>query len=339
METKAGSAIETRTGNLVDLNKEILYKLAHTDRKFTKNQIREIEIEKVIEKVEVVRLTLREASHVVLGLARLVSKKMRILLEDCNAVLQLLTRDAPVKRHRVPSSRNITLAVEDGLAFIRDEQLALPEEEAIAELECSILNDMTGNPLFEVDFGDAPSIEQVRDSTLLSTTGFVPEGLAAEPKRRRIVQDSAIEIPEGTFRANIRSTAGITGQEDTGRLELEPLIRIDPRVNEMFRSEAVEEQRREMQFQEQPEFEMEFPEVPVQEIDREEEQSEKIHVEGPLLDISRLPSSFSFGFVVQELSVQDRAAGFVELLVMAGKGILRVSQSSEFTSIECMVVN
>lgn len=323
---------------------ELLHKLVYADKKVTKQQIKGIDICNIIQEAITTSTTLKQASIILLALAKVLNKKFKALEEDCKGLFQFL---GSKKIYRIPSARNITLNVEDAGIFLNDAMVDI--EETILDLvEESFLVDRFENAGFEVDFGGDPlSIEQARNSTLLSGEIHpIPED-GSIIKRRRLIQDRAIEIEESIFRRNLRSVVEILQREKISQKSIyEPRIHIDPKVERIFeriplRGDVIEDER-----QASVGFDEQVPDFSFNPVDglinngpgnnSVEEGKEDPQTDG--FDLLAQPDSFIFGFIVQNYSVFNKASAFVSLLAQATQGAVTVFQERPFCDIECRVV-
>lgn len=322
-----------RNGNEIDL--ELLHKIVYAEKRVTKTQLKNVDIEKTIRNADIERLTLKQATIIFLALAKVIEKRFKTLAEECNQIYQLLVADRMRKVHRLPSKKNITLDVENGRIVIKDDMIEMAEEEVITALETSIIESSIGQHLFDIDF-EAPSIEQARESTMISMGYPLPDSsLGLAVKRRRVVEDARIEIAESIFRANIRNVADILMREGLGVEEiLESRIEIDRRIEQVFeraqaeRAAMQEERRATVEF-EVAEPEVTFGEEPGVEITESQEKT---------LDLTVLPSVFVFDFIVQNYTAVEKSTAFASLLLQANQGKIRVEQKEPFSNIECTIL-
>lgn len=310
---------------------ELMHKVVYAEKKLHKQQLRDVDVAAIVEESQQGSLTLKRLSVVVLGLAKVLNKRFRALLEDCMSLLSLLSaRKAP----RIPPSRNITLQIEDGM-FIEDEMVDLPDVEFPGDAFESMAMDA-----LDVGFEEIPSIEQARDSTLVAST-VQADSLLGGIKRRRMIVDRMTEIAEGVFRGNLRSVADILMRQahETG---VEPKIHVDAKIAKVFESgeevrSHIEEHRM------SAEFEMGMPDFTFNPVEMESHKAEadETAVEPAMasaFDISMLPTVFSFNEVVKGLSVYERAASFMCLLTELTRGTAVAGQNEPFGSIECRLV-
>lgn len=320
---------------------ELLHKIVYAEKKVPKQQIKNINISVVIESCKMEAITLRQASIIVLSLAKILNRRFKMLAEDSGNFLHLL---AVKKAHRIPSTRNITLNIETTGIFINDEMVDFEREDILEAIETSMAADGFGSIGFDMDFGEGPSIEQARESTLVS--GPLPAidetGIAVTVKKRRMVEDRAIEISETIFKGNLRNVSDILKQEQAVPESIfESKIRIDPRVERMFEKiaeerAAIERSAIEEQRQASVGLEMEVPDFSFYPVEEAESQKEGLPI--GIFDISTLPDAFVFNSVVRYYSIADKAHSFMALLVHGMHGTVAVSQNEPFGDIECKII-
>lgn len=327
------------------LQMEVLQKIAYADKRVSKSQIKEININMVIDSHKVKNISLREASILILALAKIVARRFKFLIEDCNHVIQLLSKDTSsvVKSVRIPSSKAITLNVENNLVLVDDGMADMDDQFVVPELEETILNE---NPAFEADFGDLPSMEQVRNSAVLSSGVFGGESnVSVALKRRRVAEDGVTEIDETVFRGNLRNVADILRKER--RCSIEELtkqkLQIDPKVAAVFRKPEAGNMT--IEVQREPSFGVEDINHPEFSFAPGGNATADSFVSAELddrhdslttgINLSLLPETFKFGCVVEHLSVPEKASCFFALLALAAEGRIAVDQAEPFSEIEC----
>lgn len=304
---------------------EILHKVVYAERRLSKVQLKTVNVNKILEDPQYKDTNLKQAAIIILALAKVLNRRFKSLIDDCNHVFQLIASDAIKKRYRTPSMRSITLDLGNDRIFINDEMVEIKEEDTL--FDSLLLESAFEHPLFEPEFRDATSIEVARDSmgSSIMQPGF-DSSIAVGAKRRKIEVDSRIEIAENVFRSNIRNTADIL-MKKTGILRevTGSRIHLEKDIQKLF-----EERREEVEMiEQQRDNEIEF-EVPIE----EEEPSSQQQV----ISLSTLPQNFEFNFITQNCSVLAKAMSFVEVLVYASKGSMSVIQKSPFADIECALL-
>ncbi|ELA42180.1 uncharacterized protein VICG_00823 [Vittaforma corneae ATCC 50505] len=320
---------------------ELLHKIVYAEKKVSKQQIKNINISLVIEDCVAETIALKQVSIIILALSKILNRRFKALAEDCGNFLHLL---ATKKANRVPSSRNITLNVETTGICIDDEMVDLEREDVIEAIETSAFADRLESIGLDMDFREAPSIEQARDSTVVSGPLSVMDetGITVAVKRRRMIEDRTIEISETIFKGNLRNVSDLLRREQVVPENIfESSIWIDPRVEKLFEKIAaersvVERSAIEEQRHASVGFEMEAPDFSFYPV--EEAKPQKEEIPSVIFDISTLPDTFVFNSIVQYYNIVDKASSFISLLVHATHGRITASQSVPFGSIECRIV-
>ncbi|KAM0681399.1 hypothetical protein GINT2_000601 [Glugoides intestinalis] len=305
---------------------ELLHKVVYAERKLSKAQLKALDANKILDDPQYKDITLKQASIIILALAKVLNRRFKALIEDCNHVFQHITIDAIKKKYRTPSTRNITLDLGNDKICIDDAMLEIKDGDAL--FDSLLLESAFDHPLFELDGREATSIEVARDSMGSSVIqpGF-DSSIAVGIKRRKVEVDSRIEIAENVFRSNIRNTVDILMKQTRLFREVQG-IHLEKEFQKLF------EERKEDQemIEEQRENEIEF-EVSANEI--------TVEVEEPsiqqTISLANLPEKFEFNFITQNCSVLAKAMSFVELLVWASKGSVSVIQKESFSEIECAI--
>lgn len=325
---------------------ETLFNAVYADKKLSKAQLRSIDINLIIESSNVDKLNLKRLSIVLVALSKILQKRMKILLEDASHFYQLLNHCPAKRAPRAPSSKNITLNIENNRLFINDEMIDFGEELIMEALENSILDQSYMNQAFDVDFADGMSIEQVRESTLMSnemnSNIFNDTTLSINIKRRKIIEDSAIEISENIFKSNLRSVHDILMKPKASNLDISgSLIKIDKKMDQFLNSLKpillpVEEQRHQ-------DFDADFaaPDISFNPIEGSNNmssifKSDRAGNEFLLFeDLSSFPKNFIFNLLIQQISKEEKAINFLALLNLATEGRISPTQSHAFGAIEC----
>lgn len=322
----------------------ILWKIVFADKKVSKTQIKAFDIQSALAVIHVQNLELGKAGMVLLALAKVVSKKMKFLLDDCTSVLQIICKEkyAVVRSFRAPSSKPITLGAECSNLYINDDMLDLGDEMIVPRDELSLLENDTMLDHFDADFSN---IEQVREGTLLSSSNIFPENTFVI-KRRRMIEDSVAEYDLDVFRENIKCTSGIVSRQrrEDIRDRLCSTLQIDSKLLSMLkiadRDVADVEAKRQSSlvdnsidddFLVEPAGEQTFDQG-----DATRESTVSEHK--PFFDAANLPEDFQFDSIVGGYNRFDKAYCFISLLVMASRNEIAVEQNTAFGSIRCAVV-
>lgn len=326
----------------------MLERLAHGDKKITKKHIKEINIVIMLKNININKLSLKQASVIIVGIAKAISKKYKILIEDCNSLLQLFASKqlGTSKGVRIPSSKPITLSIDNNLMVVEEE---LFEEENILEMAEADLTFMdrhdtmieNGQPVFEADFGNSLSIEQARNSTLVGSEAFPDLDLVnVTLKRRKIAEDGITEFEETLFKGNLRSVSDILLRVPTEILEnkLKPTIRIDDKIKTVFdrikvEGEEVEEKRMASTMMD------DFGFNPIETAEQMSISEVDLKPVNSTLILEELPESFIFNALVENLSASDKAAHFSSMLSAASTGRIAVAQENAFAPIKCKKTN
>lgn len=330
---------------------ETLLDSVYADKKLSKAQIKTIDINLIIDDLDTDKLNLRKLSMILVALTKVLQRRMKALLEDSTHLYQLLSHSTR-KPVRSVSSKNITLEIQNNKLFINDEQIDFGEESIVKELENSILEQSFMNPMFDAEFGDAPSIEMVRDSTLLSNgdvglnmDSMMLSNLNVNIKRRKIVEDATIEISENIFRSNLRTVQDLLMRTKTeNAVDLnQTLIKVDQKIESFLNS--LKQSFVPVEHQRQQEFEADFsvPEVSFNPIENSLNSinSKPDHSFGLFSvfeNISSLSKQFIFNLLIQQLSREEKAVNFLTLLNMANDGKISPVQTESFAPIECELI-
>lgn len=321
---------------------DMLLTSVYSDKKLTKAQIRSININLVIDTLDADKLNLRKLSILLVALTKVLQRRMKSLLEDSNHLYQLLSNTTK-RSPRAPSSKNITLEIQNNRLFINDEEIDFGEETIVQELENSILEQSFANPGFEVDFGDNISIEQVRDSTLLSVGDMnagsvIFSDLNVNIKRRKVIEDRTIEISETIFKTNLRTVQDILIRTQDHQINLsETLVKVDKKI-EMF-LDSLKQSFVPVEQQRQQDFDADFsaPEVSFNPIDNssDHQKIENSAIFSVFDEFSTLSKQFIFNLLIQQLSKEEKAYNFLKLLDLANEGRILPFQSESFGVIDC----
>jgi len=309
---------------------ELLHKLVYAEKKVPRHAIKCINITVTIEDCQREAVILKKASIIVLALSKILNRRFKALVDDCGNLLQLLTvRKLP----RMPQTRNITLNTEDGVYI--DDVVGLLE----GGIEFTMDIDGEEIPIgMDIEFGDAPSIEQARDSTMMASQFLdVPE-ISVNVKRKRVIQDRTIEISENVFRENLRNVRDILRKEE-GAGAVESKVWLEKRIAELFRrreEDATIEEERRTSVEHMVDF---VPELDMNTVEMAGDVEDKSEADlTGLQDFTVLGDEFKFGEVVKETSSLEKARSFMSLLVELTEGNVQAKQDRPFSEIECRAV-
>lgn len=309
---------------------ELLHKLVYAEKKVSKQNLKCINITVTIDECQSKPITLKQASIIILALSKLLNRRFKALIEDCGNLLQLLTTKKPL---RVPHPKNITLNIEEGTYI--ENVVDLPTEDR----ELSMY--MDGEELtigMDMEFGDAPSIEQAREGTMTASLLLDDVNVSVNVKRKRIVQDRMTEISENIFRGNLRSVIDILKKEQAVD-SYKPKVWIDEKIARIFEKKLVENAIEDPTMEagtieEERRASVDFmPEFAVNPIE-----TMTLCGDESLFDISKVPDVFQFECVIKEASPLEKASSFMTLLVELSHGTIEAQQNSPFGEIECRVV-
>lgn len=319
------------------LQMDILHKMVYADKKITKSQIKEINISMIIDKNRTEHLSLKQASILIVALAKVVVRRFKFLMEDCGLAVQQISRSVSsmCRSARIPSSKAITLSIENNLVLTDDgadiDDSAYEEDPALNE-----------GSMLEIDFGDLPSVEQVRNSAVQSSGIFGSDSMIL--KKRKITEDRITEIDESVFKGNLRRAADILKkQESIVGEQIKQRLRIDPRIAAIFcktdkDKAAVELQRGislAMEELDQSGFTISPDDNAIASGFGDPDSCDFLAAG---LDLFALPETFKFSCAVQHLSVSNKASCFFSLLALATEGRIAAQQIEPFSEIECVQI-
>lgn len=331
-----------------DSDLSILHRIAYNDKKITSRHLKELNIVVILRNINIENLSLKQASVIIIGLAKAISRKYKFLLEDCNHFLELLSsKQGGVPRGvRIPSSKAITLNVDKNLMVIdedlfeyEDEFLAL-QKQGIEDTFMSRHDSMieVGQSMFDVDFGDTLNVEQVRNSTLIGSEIFPGlDSVTVTLKKRKIAEDGKTEQDETIFRGNLRSVTDILLKKTGASVKdkLVPLIHIEDKIKDLF----AKTQEFDTTIEHQREPSLAFDDIGNNDVffnSIEHTEDKNILESGSMIfSLEDLPDVFIFNNLAQDLSVTDKSSAFNSLLELCSDGKIVVKQIRPFSEIEC----
>lgn len=328
----------------------ILFRAVFMERKLLKHHLKDVSIASIIVKLRLGHISVRMGGFAILGLTKILTRKLRYLLEDCNEVISLICHRAVAKDKRFKSlpAKGITLKIDLDDQYIDDEMIDTEEFNILPEIayreDGGLEADLSlENPDFD-SFNDMSYVEQVRldsvDSTRISAmTDPTQINLSGgREKKRRTVIDMEAEFDPQRFRENLRDTRDIIhkGLEMDIRRELVSKLAIAPEILSRLRCltphprESIETMRN-MSLGE------EYADLDFQSNVVESAGSEEISVEESF-DIKNLPGEFVFNDMFSGDTRLERSKSFLFLLNLLGQGKVFAKQGLPYSSIECRVL-
>lgn len=321
----------------------LMWKILYVEKKVSKAMVNATNVGGALEELRQSHLDLKKAGIVILSLAKIISKRFKFLLDDCNSILQVISKDKKKIVRSIGLSHNklLTLNVDNCKLFLNDEMIDLEEQISLEEDQNPFETQFADN-FFEPDFinneivPELSAIEQVRESTVLSSSLF-NEDIGLSIKRRKILNDNITEIDSEIFRANQRTTSDIVIKSQKKDFEelFKSKLYIDPKIIEKFSTDTVENHRESVAFENGFEVDLEdnnvanFTEERVQESIEEGNKAE--------FNIETVPKEFEFNSLVSNNNTSDRARMFSSMLALASQGKIKVSQDEAFGPIICVV--
>lgn len=323
----------------------VLWKIVYTDKRVSKAQIKAVDVDGIIRSADGADLGLRKLSILILALSKIISKRMKFLHEDCTHILHVVCRDehTAVRSLRVPSSKLITLGIENENLYINDEMIDMDDEFIIPAGEDSLLDAGLLDDNFEADFAGLSNVEQARDGTLVDSSNILAEN-SLVAKRRRVFEDAITEYSLDIFRANMRSTADIIdkSRRDVRTEGLESSLRIDSKIFGLLKiedkavSDDIENERQSLLADNFMDNEFSFNAQDDRAFGDEEIcMAEQAHI----FKAENLPMRFQFGHIVEGYGRHERALCFNDMLTMASNGEIEVAQELPYGSIDCRVIS
>lgn len=292
--------------------------------KLNRNKINEIKIDLIFEEIKIENLTLKQASFLILGMAKVINRRFKYLLEDCKQFLQIKKRE----RTRRTVNKAITLAKEN-LSIIADDVYEKEDEEFFKDESLIELD----APAFDIDFGNDLTIEEVRNSALSSS--IHPENLTITVKRRKI-EDKTTEIEEDEFKRSLKSYAELIKGKPRVLSLGESKIEIPRKILEMFEiQEAKLKILHELNIEDPPE------------IERDSLIQEREDFDFNSLDnfddavgnrsFQEFPNEFEFNAFSSNWDTSTKAVQFYEILKLASDGKLKATQEKLYSEIFCVI--
>lgn len=326
----------------------VLWRVVFADKRVSRAQIRAFSLRAALAVTHIENMELRRAGMLLLALAKMVSRKMRLLLEDSTGAFQVICREryAVVRSLKTPSSRPITLGVGNENLYISDDMLDLGDEMILPRDETSLLESAMSH--FDAEFADFSNIEQVRESTLVGSSSIVPNNESSfVMKRRRVIEDSVVEYDLDVLRTGARSAADAANRRRREEIQsgLCSTLHIDPKILAMLKiadgeAAADVEARRQSSFVDNF-IENDFATDRIDDhiFSQSDQTVESAVAESrPLFSAGNLPAEFVFGDIVGSYSRLDRAGCFGALLGMASRGEVVAGQATPFGAINCVAV-
>nr|AGE95240.1 hypothetical protein ECU04_1370 [Encephalitozoon cuniculi] len=324
---------------------DVLFKAIFVERRLSRHHLKEVSISAIILRVMEENISVKDGGLIALGLSRILIRKLRYLLDECNEVVHKICRkDMDRERSfKQPSSRGITLGLDLESLYV-DDQMIDPEEFTILPEE---EDPGDGQDPGDVSFGgldDISYIEEARlggeDSTRISTTTEVTQISLGErkEKKRRIAEDTELEFDSQVFRVNLRNTRDIIHKESAldirnelaSRLSIAPEILSRIGCREMHPRESIESVR-------DATIVESYGDISFGEHAAESQASEEIVMES-YLDIEKLPRTFVFNEISGGHNRYEKGRLFLSLLNLLGSGVVQGRQKNPYSDIECTVV-
>ncbi|KAI5168468.1 hypothetical protein PAEPH01_0156 [Pancytospora epiphaga] len=327
-----------------------LWKMICVDKKVTNSQIQSIDVCAVLGNAIQKNIGLKEGTVVLTASARVNVRRMRLLLEDCNRVFLLISKErrATASSFKIPSDKPITLGFDNVNLYIDDEMVDFDTEMLIPRDEFSMLendgavDDIAG---IEPDLGDFSNVEQVRESTVMADSTIIPREESLINRKRRVLEDRIVEYDCDDYKKELRSTSGIVNKikKLDIREKLRSVILLDPKIVSHLRQEKTRDEE-EIEMQRLSSFACDNYEG----VDFNEGFSgSQIHAgsemgdtatEGEnthLFEMSNLPSCFEFGSLVEGYTQSERAGCFSRLLQLLSSSSATSVQEKPFGPILC----
>lgn len=300
----------------------MLFRAVYVEKRLSKHQLRDVSIVEIIARLQTGTVSVRMAGTAVLGLAKILGRKLRYLQEDCSeAVHQICQKMERSRSFRSQSVRGITLVPELDGVYIDDEMVD-PGEFIVAE--------EPAGPDFE-DFHDLSYVEQMRleSDAMSGLTDATQIQMEPREKRRRTMVDLECEFDPQRFRENLRNTRDIVHREQGVDVEnmFVSRLAIAPEILSRFRGavhprESVEGIRDMTATDSYMDLDVHHTLVSEDDF-------------GEALDLGSLPAEFVFNEVVAEKTALERSRCFLSLLGLLGRGEVRAEQEQPFSRIVC----
>lgn len=335
------------SADILDLSspQNIIFRAVFVEKRMLKHHLRDVSITCIIARLQGGNVSVRMGGLAVLGLSKILVRKFKYLLEDCNEVVHLTFRGGGNrgKNFRSLSAKGITLDLELESPCIDDEMVDTEEFVIPPETDGKEDVDVQTDIMYAEfdDPGDISYIEQARMSGDVTGVSSVTEATQihlaeARGKRRRIVVDSELEFDPQVFRERLRNTRDIVSRESSveigdglcSRLVIAPEI-LD-RIRCTFPSfrESIEGVRDETMTE--PYMEVDFQDSVGMSSVSEDCFGEDV------FDIGRMGARFVFNEVAQG-SRAERSRSFLQLLCLLGRGQVSAMQDAPYSDISCEV--
>ncbi|ADM11425.2 uncharacterized protein Eint_041360 [Encephalitozoon intestinalis ATCC 50506] len=321
---------------------DLLFKAVFIEKRLPKHHLKEISISAIVLKVMSQDISIREGGLVVIGLSRILVRKLKYLQDECSDVVHKIWRKKGEKGKglRSVSSKGITLGLDLERLYI-DDQMISPEEFVILPEEENIDGIQEIEDLSFGGFNDISYVEEGRfgteDSTRASTATEITQIPLEErrEKRRKIIEDLELEFDAREFRENLRNTGDIVFREKSLdiRDELVSKLSIAPEIlskicrREMYQRESIEGVRDTVIMES-------YGDISFGDNINESQVSSEV-VEEDCLDIEKLPERFVFNEMADGHSRYERSRMFLSLLNLLGSGMAMANQRAAYSNIEC----
>ncbi|KAG5859951.1 hypothetical protein KMI_04g07600 [Encephalitozoon hellem] len=322
--------------------RDALFKAIFMEKKLSKHHLKEVSIPSIVLRVMEECVSVKDGGLVVIGLSRILVRKMKYLQDECSDAAHKICRKRGDRGRGVkqPSSRGITLGLDLENIYIDDQMISpeelviLPEENNAGDIQEDI--DFSFNEFNDISYVEEGRLEG-EDNTRGSTTTEVTQIPLEErrEKRRKIVEDSELEFDSQVFRENLRNTKDIVYKEKAFdiRDDLASKLSIAPEIlsrichREIYSRESVEGVRDTTLLESYGDISFGSQIV-------ESQASEEITVEESL-DVEKLPERFVFNEIAAGHSRHEKSRMFLSLLKLLGDGTLKAYQGCSYSNIEC----
>lgn len=317
----------------------VLFRAVYAEKKILRQQLRSICIASIIAKLQAGNVPIRTGGFAILGLAKILTRKLRYLLDDCNEIVYLVCRKGDKdKGLKALPARGITLNLDLDSMYI-DDDMVNPEDFVVLP-EIEDIQDVVSTDVPEFgEFNDMSYVEQARASSaditrLSAATDMTQIQVEKREKRRRIVVDLEAELDPQKFRENLRNTRDIISKEnvDIGD-ELVSKLVIAPEILSGIKS-MTSHPRGSVEGVRNGTMTESYMDLDLQNDVLEDRVSEDMLFEH-CLDLKDLPSEFIFNDAVRGLSRAERSKCFSSLLNLLCKGEMTAKQAAPYSPIEC----
>jgi hypothetical protein len=325
---------------------------AHNDKRLTKQAIKEVSLSLTISEIQndmgLVAI-IRVSGHLLLGVSRIFSRQMKYLYDDCNEMLMVLSKPKdPSRSIRFMPGKNIILDLHFDNVYIDDEMMPDPVSirEIVSEHDGGDENMLpfTDSRLENEGFGVEldSHIEYLRDETASVLTQDQTQVQITGPrreKRRKVLEDSDIEIDSLVFRARLRNTRdivmrGVDIDTHISQCLSSNLIIAQEILNDIEMAlptgqrESIEVGRGETMVSSYfaPSFE-----------DNSMQNGASERVDDEFFRIENLPESFCFNSLVRDCNKYEKSQAFLHLLNYVANGVAEVIQETPYGDISCII--